>query len=45
MLSNLRGPVLVFFGITGNLAREKIFPALYELFERGQPFERVVGVG
>ena len=38
-------PPLVVFGITGDLARKKIFSALYELAQTGRPFRRVVGVG
>lgn len=36
---------LVVFGITGDLARKKIFGALYELARLGRPFRHVLGVG
>ncbi len=38
-------PPLVVFGVTGDLARKKIFSALYELAYAGRPFRSVVGVG
>lgn len=38
-------PPLVVFGVTGDLARKKVFPALYELARAGRPFGNVVGVG
>ncbi len=38
-------PSLVVFGITGDLARRKIFSALYELASAERPFGRIVGVG
>lgn len=39
-----RADVFVFFGATGDLARKKIFPALYHLERRGRLGIRVVGV-
>ncbi len=38
-------PPLVVFGITGDLARRKIFSALYELSRAGRPFGQIIGVG
>ncbi|MGD9527311.1 MAG: glucose-6-phosphate dehydrogenase, partial [Pseudonocardia sp.] len=38
------GGVLVLFGITGDLARKKIIPALYRLTERGELTVPVIGV-
>ena len=38
------GDVLVLFGITGDLAKKKILPALYELDRRGELDVPVVGV-
>ena len=35
---------LVLFGFTGDLARKKIFPALYAMAKRGELVPRVVGV-
>ena len=35
---------LVLFGFTGDLARKKIFPALYAMAKRGELVSRVVGV-
>ena len=35
---------LVFFGMTGDLAHKKIFPALYEMTKRGELRVPVVGV-
>jgi glucose-6-phosphate 1-dehydrogenase len=35
---------IVLFGATGDLARKKLFPALYGLARRGLPVRRVVGV-
>jgi glucose-6-phosphate 1-dehydrogenase len=39
-----RGDVLVLFGITGDLARKMILPALYRLAERGELTVPVIGV-
>ena len=39
-----RADALVFFGITGDLARKKLFPALYRLAERNRLDLPVVGV-
>lgn len=39
-----RSDVLVLFGVTGDLARKKIFPALYALAKRGLIDVPVVGV-
>ena len=39
-----RGDVLVLFGITGDLARKMILPALYRLVERGELTVPVIGV-
>ena len=39
-----RGDVLVLFGITGDLARKMILPALYRLSERGELTVPVIGV-
>jgi glucose-6-phosphate 1-dehydrogenase len=38
------GDVLVIFGVTGDLARKKILPALYRLVERGELTVPVIGV-
>ena len=38
------GDVLVLFGVTGDLARKMIFPALYRLVERGELTVPVIGV-
>jgi len=38
------GDVLVLFGVTGDLAKKKILPALYRLTERGELTVPVVGV-
>jgi len=38
------GDVLVLFGITGDLARKKILPALYQLTQRGELTVPVIGV-
>ncbi|MDN5930301.1 MAG: glucose-6-phosphate dehydrogenase [Pseudonocardia sp.] len=43
-MSSRAGDVLVLFGITGDLARKKILPALYRLTERGDLTVPVVGV-
>ncbi len=39
-----RADVLVLFGATGDLARTKLFPALYHLAREGRAPERIVGV-
>jgi glucose-6-phosphate 1-dehydrogenase len=39
-----RSDALVLFGFTGDLARKKIFPALYAMARRGELVPRVVGV-
>lgn len=39
-----RGDVLVLFGATGDLARKKLFPALYHLAAAGRLNLPVVGV-
>jgi glucose-6-phosphate 1-dehydrogenase len=39
-----RGDVLVLFGATGDLAKKKLFPALYHLTERGRLGVPVIGV-
>jgi glucose-6-phosphate 1-dehydrogenase len=39
-----RGDVLVLFGITGDLARKMILPALYRLVQRGELTVPVIGV-
>lgn len=36
---------LVLFGATGDLARRKLFPALYEMTRRGNVPEKVIGIG
>ena len=38
------GDMLVLFGITGDLAKKKVLPALYQLDLRGEPAVPVVGV-
>ena len=45
MTVGAKHPTLVVFGITGDLARKKIFSALYELARAGRPLRRIVGVG
>jgi glucose-6-phosphate 1-dehydrogenase len=40
-----RADAVVVFGVTGDLARKKLFPALYQLKRRGQLDGPVVGVG
>ena len=35
---------IVVFGVSGDLAQKKIFPALYALVRRGQLKEPVIGV-
>jgi len=42
--SDARADALVLFGATGDLARKKLFPALYELARRGQLDLPIVGV-
>ncbi|EKD69640.1 MAG: Glucose-6-phosphate 1-dehydrogenase, partial [uncultured bacterium] len=39
--------VIAIFGITGDLARKKILPALYNLFKMGllNPRTRIIGIG
>ena len=44
MLSNVRSDALVIFGITGDLAFKKIFPALHNLVKRGGLDIPVIGV-
>lgn len=43
-MKNTRSDTLVFFGITGDLAYKKIFPALYAMESRGHLSEPVIGV-
>lgn len=44
MVEATRGPVLIFmFGATGDLARRKLYPALYELFRKDYKFA-VIGM-
>jgi glucose-6-phosphate 1-dehydrogenase len=43
-VSGPAGDVLVLFGATGDLARKMLFPALYQLTERGEVTVPVVGV-
>jgi glucose-6-phosphate 1-dehydrogenase len=45
MDSMMKADALVLFGITGDLARKRLFPALYTLAEAGDLNLRVVGVG
>ena len=40
----MKADVLVLFGATGDLAKKKLFPALYDLEELGQLDMPVVGV-
>lgn len=40
----MRGDALVLFGATGDLARRKLFPALYRLEREGRPGIPIVGV-
>ena len=44
MTGRARSDALVFFGMTGDLARKKIFPALYHMAERGVLDVPVIGV-
>jgi glucose-6-phosphate 1-dehydrogenase len=39
-----RADALILFGATGDLARKKLFPALYQMQERGELGVKVVGV-
>ena len=43
MTTESNGAALVVFGVTGDLARKKIFWALYELARAGRPVRSVVG--
>ncbi len=43
-MSHDRADALVLFGATGDLARRKIFPALYRLLRRGQLVPTLIGV-
>src|SRR6476660_9374892 len=43
-MSNERSDALVFYGVTGDLAYKKIFPALQAMVRRGQLDVPVVGV-
>lgn len=43
-VTSLRSDTMVLFGATGDLARKKIFPALYALVARNQLAEPVIGV-
>jgi len=43
-MSETHSDARVFFGATGDLACEKIFPALRALMERGNPVVPVIGV-
>jgi glucose-6-phosphate 1-dehydrogenase len=43
-MANERSDALVLFGATGDLARKKIFPALYAMVARGTLSEPVIGV-
>lgn len=43
-MSEPRGDALVLFGATGDLARKKLFPALYELEKRGELSVPVIAV-
>lgn len=45
MDSIMKADALVLFGITGDLAKKRLFPALYTLAEAGDLNLRVVGVG
>lgn len=40
-----RSDALVIFGASGDLAKRKIFPALYNLFRKGRWAGKVIGVG
>ena len=39
----IRSDALVLFGATGDLAKKKIFPAVYEMTKAGQDHVPVVG--
>jgi glucose-6-phosphate 1-dehydrogenase len=43
-MSNQRSDVLVLFGATGDLAYQKIFPALYSMVKHGSLNEPVIGI-
>jgi glucose-6-phosphate 1-dehydrogenase len=43
-VASVRADALVLFGATGDLARKKLFPALYELAKRGRLDIPIVGV-
>src|SRR6476620_6537173 len=43
-MHNQKADVLVLFGITGDLARKLVLPALYRLVERGELTVPVIGV-
>src|SRR3954454_11708686 len=43
-MADTRSSALVLFGITGDLAKKKLFPALYHLEERHRLPETVIGV-
>lgn len=43
-MTGVTGDVLVLFGVTGDLSRQMILPALYRLTERGELTVPVVGV-
>src|SRR6202162_383103 len=44
-MKNLESDAFVFFGATGDLAYEQIFPALYAMTRRGQFEIPIIGVG
>ncbi|NOX30392.1 MAG: glucose-6-phosphate dehydrogenase [Actinobacteria bacterium] len=44
-MSNHRGDAVVLFGASGDLAKKKLFPALYDLTVRGRLGMPVIGVG
>src|SRR3954453_24260589 len=44
-MQNQKADVLVLFGITGDLARKLVLPALYRLVERGELTVPLIGVG
>ena len=43
-MADPRSDAVVLFGATGDLARKKLFPALFRLFERGELDLPVIGV-
>lgn len=43
-MADSRADAVVLFGATGDLARKKLFPALFRLFERGELTMPVIGV-